>query len=170
MSSLHATRSIDVGRIENALQTLKITLSGPPGAVANYLPVRITGSLAFVSGQIPMAQGQLLASGPVPSVVTPDAARAAARQCVINGLAALRQALDGDLDRIEGVIRLGVFVASDPGFYGQPTVADGASELLVELWGDAGRHARAAVGCVALPLGATVEVELVVALSRNSDR
>lgn len=158
-----------MGRIENALQHLKITLPDPPGAVANYLPVRIAGSLAFVSGQIPMVEGELIASGAVPSVVTPDAARAAARQCVINALAALRQALDGDLDQICGVVRLGVFVASDPDFHGQPAVADGASELLVDLWGDAGRHARAAVGCVALPLGATVEVELVVERVLNSD-
>ena len=105
-----------------------------------------------------------MASGPVPSATRPDIATAAARQCVVNALAALRHTLDGDLDRIEGIVRLGVFVASDRDFHGQPAVADGASELLVSLWGEAGRHARAAVGCVALPLGATVEVELVVQL------
>lgn len=155
-----------MGRIEHALAEQGITLPAPSGAVANYLPVRLAGNLAFVSGQIPLSEGQLCASGPVPSTITPQAAKAAARQCVINALAALQEALGGELDRIEGIVRLGVFVASDRDFHGQSAVADAASELLVTLWGDAGRHARAAVGCMALPLGATVEVELVVAISR----
>jgi enamine deaminase RidA (YjgF/YER057c/UK114 family) len=154
-----------MSRIANALNQLNITLPEPPGAVANYLPVREVGQLAFVSGQIPLLKGQLTASGPVPSAIGPDEAKAAARQCVLNALAALSGAIDGGLDRIDGIVRVGVFVASDAGFVGQPAVADAASELLVSIWGDAGRHARAAVGCIALPLGATVEVELVVSLT-----
>ena len=90
--------------------------------------------------------------------------------CVINALAALRVALDGDLDRIEGIVRLGVFVASDPGFTGQPVIANGASDLLVDVFGDAGRHARAAVGSVALPLNATVEVELIAEVRGQGPR
>jgi len=100
-------------------------------------------------------------TGPVPSVVGVEAAAAAARQCAINAVAVLADALDGDLDRVERIVRIGVFVASDPGFHDQPRVANGASELLVEVFGEAGRHARAAVGSVGLPIGATVEVEMV---------
>jgi enamine deaminase RidA (YjgF/YER057c/UK114 family) len=150
-----------MGRIQNALEAHGITLPEPVGAVANYVPVKVVGNLAFVSGQVPMQDRALVAEGPVPSCVSPEQARRAARVCVINALAALKAALDGDIDRIEGIVRLGVFVASDPGFTGQPAIANGASDLLVEVFGDAGRHARAAVGSVALPLNATVEVELI---------
>jgi enamine deaminase RidA (YjgF/YER057c/UK114 family) len=153
-----------MGHLDSALDRLKITLPEPPRAVADYLPVRLVQGLAFVSGQIPFQNGVLMACGTVPSAVSPDVAKAAARQCIINALAALKRSLDGDLDRIKGIVRLGVFVASDAGFTGQPDIADGASGLLVELFGDAGRHARAAVGSVALPLNASVEVELVVEL------
>jgi enamine deaminase RidA (YjgF/YER057c/UK114 family) len=109
-----------------------------------------------------MVEGAMTARGPVPSAVTIDAARAAARQCALNALAVISDALEGDLDRVARVVRLGVFVCSDPGFADQPKVANGASDLLVEIFGDAGRHARAAVGVIALPLGATVEVDMVV--------
>lgn len=153
-----------MGQVEAALDRLEIALPEPPGAVADYLPVRLAQGLAFVSGQIPLQDGALLACGSVPSEVSPEVARSAARQCVLNGLAALKAALHGDLDRIKGVVRLGVFVASDAGFGGQPGIADGASGLLVEIFGDAGRHARAAVGSTALPLNASVEVELIVEL------
>jgi enamine deaminase RidA (YjgF/YER057c/UK114 family) len=97
--------------------------------------------------------------------VRPEEAQACARQCVLNGLAAAADLLDGGLERIRRVIRVGVFVASDPGFPAQPQVANGASLLLLELLGEDGRHARAAVGSVALPLGAPVEVEMILEVS-----
>ena len=147
--------------VEKRLEEAGVTLPEAPKPVAAYVPAVKVGNLVFVSGQVPLREGELVAKGPVPSVVDPAAAAAAARQCVINALAVLAAALDGDLDRVRRIVRLGVFVASDPGFDGQPQVANGASELLIEIFGDAGRHARAAVGSVGLPLGATVEVDLI---------
>jgi enamine deaminase RidA (YjgF/YER057c/UK114 family) len=129
--------------------------------VAAYLPAVRVGDLVFLSGQIPLQDGRLVARGPVPSAVSPQQARGAARTCALNALAVLAASLDGDLDRVRRIVRVGVFVASDPGFSDQPQVANGASDLLVEIFGDSGRHARAAVGSVALPLGATVELEMV---------
>ena len=158
-----------MGRLENALEQLGIALPEPVGAVANYVPVKLVGNLAYVSGQVPMRDGVLVATGPVPSSVSPEAAQRAARVCAINALAALRGALDGDLDRVAGIVRLGVFVASDPGFNGQAAIANGASDLLVEVLGDAGRHARAAVGSVALPINATVEVEMIALIEEALD-
>lgn len=127
-------------------------------------PLAATG-LLFISGQIPMRDGRLVASGPVPSHATLEQAREAARQCTLNGLAAARAAL-GSLDRIEGVVRVGCFVACDPSFTDHPKVANGASELLEAIFGEAGRHARAAVGAPSLPLGATVEVEFLFLVRR----
>ncbi|MDG1837675.1 MAG: RidA family protein [Phycisphaerales bacterium] len=154
-----------MSRIEAKLSSLGVDLPDPPAPVAAYVPVRVVGDLAYVSGQIPMIRGKIMAKGPVPSIVSPEDAAQAARLCAINGLAALRQSL-GDLDRIKGIVRLGVFVASDAGFTGQPAVANGASEFLVEIFGEAGRHVRAAVGSVSLPLGVTVEVEMTVECSQ----
>lgn len=138
-----------------------ITLPHAPAPVAAYVPAVQTGSLVFISGQVPFKDGELLATGPVPSKVSLEQAQQAARQCLFNALAVLNDHLDGDLDRIERIVRLGVYVCSDPEFTGQPKVANGASELLGELMGEAGKHARAAVGSIALPLGATVEVEMI---------
>ncbi len=147
--------------VQQRLQDAGVTLPPAPKPVAAYVPWVRAGDLVFVSGQIPLSGGVLTAEGPVPSRVTPDDAASAARLCVINAMAVLADALDGDLDRVRRIVRLGVFVASDPGFHGQPQVANGASELLLEVFGEAGRHTRAAVGSVGLPLGATVELEMV---------
>ena len=147
------------------LAALGLALPAAPRPVAAYVPSVRVGDLVFVSGQIPLADGQLTAQGPVPSAVSPEEARGAARLCCLNALAVLADALAGDLDRVRRIVRVGVFVASDPGFTDQPQVANGASELLGELFGASGRHARAAVGSVALPLGATVELELVAQVS-----
>lgn len=144
------------------LQQLGLQLPQAPKPVAAYVPAVRTGNLIIVSGQIPFANGKLICTGPVPSVVSIDSARAAARQCVLNGLAVLADLLDGDLEQIQRIVRLGVFVCSDAGFGDQPKVANGASELLQDIFGEAGRHARAAVGSIALPLNATVEVEMLV--------
>jgi len=151
--------------VQQRLADAGVILPAAPRPVAAYVPFVRVGDLVFVSGQIPLRDGGLTATGPVPSKVTVEVATTAARQCVINAVAVLSDALDGDLDRVRRIVRLGVFVCSDAGFEGQPTVANGASELLLEVFGDAGRHARAAVGSVGLPLGATVEVELIAQVS-----
>ncbi len=148
--------------IAQRLEELGITLPEAPSPVAAYVPAVQVGSLVYVSGQVPFMDGALVCSGSVPSVVSVEDATAAARMCAINGLAVLSSHLGGQLDRIQRIVRLGVFVASDTGFHDQPRVANGASELMQEVFGDAGRHARAAVGSIALPLGATVEVEMIV--------
>ncbi|MHC5024471.1 MAG: RidA family protein [Planctomycetota bacterium] len=146
-----------------------LSLPDAPRPVAAYVPAVRTGNLVFVSGQVPFDEGRLLATGPVPSVVSVDDAQVAARQCVLNGLAVVSDVLGGRLDQVRRVVRLGVYVCSDSGFHDQPRVANGASELLQDLFGDAGRHARAAVGSVALPLGATVEVEMIVEVATSAD-
>lgn len=145
---------------ESRLQALGLTLPTPPKPVAAYIPFRRSGNLLFISGQIPSVEGKLIASGRVPSDVSIEQAQECARRCVLNGLAVAKSAI-GELSNIKQVIRLGVFVACDPTFTDHPKVGNGASELLVELFGDAGRHARAAVGAPSLPLGAPVEVELL---------
>jgi enamine deaminase RidA (YjgF/YER057c/UK114 family) len=147
--------------VQERLKSLGISLPAAPKPVAAYIPFVRAGDLVFVSGQIPMLAGKLTASGPVPSAVSVENAQAAARQCILNGLAVLNDALGGDLGRVRQIVRLGVFVCCDAGFTDQPKVANGASELLVQIFGDPGRHARAAVGSIALPLGATVEVEMI---------
>ncbi|MHC5004501.1 MAG: RidA family protein [Planctomycetota bacterium] len=148
--------------VRRRLADLGLTLPSAPSPVAAYVPAVRTGSLVFISGQVPFSGGELIAHGPVPHDTAVDDAVACARQCVLNGLAVLSDALDGDLDRVEQIVRVGVFVASSPGFTDQPLVANGASELLQAVFGDRGRHARAAVGSVALPLNAPVEVEMIV--------
>ncbi len=146
---------------ESRLEQLGIALPDAPAAVAAYQPVRCVGSMAFVSGQIPIRDGSLQAVGRVGEGVSPEKAVEAARLCGINALAALRGALGGSLDRVAGIIRVGVFVAAPSDFQGHPAVADGASRLFLEVFGDAGRHARAAVGAPSLPLGVPVEVEVL---------
>lgn len=145
---------------EQALASLGIALPTPPKPVAAYIPCVRAGLELFISGQIPMSDGKLLMTGPLPQAGSVEDASAAARQCALNALAVARAEL-GSLDRIGRVIKLGVFVACEPGFGDQPKVANGASELMVQVFGESGRHARAAVGCSALPLNATVEVEFI---------
>ena len=130
----------------------------PP--VAAYVPAVRSGDLVFTSGQLPMVEGALPAMGKVGAMVTPEQAKELARTCALNGLAAV-EALVG-LDSVVRIVKVVGFVASTPEFTGQPAVVNGASELLGEVFGDAGQHARSAVGVAALPLDAPVEVELVV--------
>lgn len=146
--------------IEDRLEALGIELPPAPEPVASYIPVKVIGDLAFVAAQIPMEHGAVTVQGIVGDGVTTDEASAGARRCAIQALAALKAAL-GSLDRVKGIVKLEVFVASAPGFTDQPSVANGASDLLVEIFGAQGRHARAAVGVPALPLGAAVEVGLL---------
>ncbi|MGC3966489.1 MAG: RidA family protein [Pirellulales bacterium] len=145
--------------IEARLANLGLTLPAAPKPVAAYIPCVRTGNLVVVSGQLPFAAGKLLATGKVPSVVDLEQAQECARQCVLNGLAILKEELQGDWTKFVRVVRIGVFVQSDGDYYEQPQVANGASQLLVDIIGDAGKHARAAVGVNALPLNAPVEVE-----------
>lgn len=147
--------------IESKLAELGLVLPAAPKPVAAYVPCVRTGNLVVVSGQLPFAAGQLLAVGRVPSVVDLDQAQECARQCVLNGLAILKAELEGDWSRLVRVVRVGAFVQSDDGYGGQPQVANGASELLGKILGDAGKHARAAVGVNALPLDAPVEIEFM---------
>ncbi len=149
------------GRIARRLAELGLSLPAAPRPVASYVPAVRAGDLVFVSGQIPFREGKVVATGRVPSQLSLEAAREGAAQCAMNALAVLADQLGGDLDRVRRIVKLSVFVACDPDFHGQPQVANGASDLLVEIFGEAGRHARAAVGAPALPLGAAVEVELV---------
>ncbi len=144
------------------LASLGLWLPAAPQPVASYVAAVRSGNLIFVSGQLPLKDGKLTGAGTVPSSMTLDAAQAAARICVLNALAIIDRALDGEWSRFVRVVRLGVFVASDDGFTEQSRVANGASDLLVEVFGEAGRHARAAVGVNALPLGAAVELEMAV--------
>jgi enamine deaminase RidA (YjgF/YER057c/UK114 family) len=148
--------------IERRLLELGLKLPAAPKPVAAYIPAVRTGNLIFISGQVPFADGKLICTGPVPSAVSIDEARQAARQCVLNGLAVLADVMQVKLDHVQKIVRLGVFVCSDAGFGDQPKVANGASELLQDIFGERGRHARAAVGSIALPLNATVEVEMIV--------
>lgn len=147
--------------IEERLAELGIILPPAPQPVASYIPVKVVGDLAWVAAQIPMQDGAVTVAGKVGGEVTTDDANAGARRCALQALAALQAAL-GTLDRVKGIVKLDVFVASAPGFTDHPKVANGASDLLVEVFGDEGRHARAAVGVPELPLGAAVEVALLV--------
>ncbi|QQQ76710.1 RidA family protein [Saccharothrix sp. 6-C] len=142
------------------LAELGVELPEVAAPVAAYVPAARTGQLVFTSGQLPFVKGSLAATGKVGGDVSPEEAKAHARTCALNALAAI-DALVG-LDKVVRVVKLVGFVASAEGFTGQPAVINGASDLLGEVFGEAGRHARAAVGVAELPLGAPVEVELIV--------
>ena len=146
---------------ERRLTELGIDLPPVAAPVASYVPVVVSGSLAFVAGQVPLSEGKLLWSGKLGAELDVPAGAQAARRCGLQALAALRSEL-GSLDRIRRVVRVGVFVASAEGFIDQPKVANGASDLFAEVFGEPGRHAGAAVGVAELPLGAPVEVEVTV--------
>lgn len=154
------SRSMNETTLTSRLDASGIRLPAVSGPFGAYVPARRTGNLVFVAGQLPTKDGKLLASGQVPSRCSIEQAQAAARQCVVNALAAAKTVVP-DLNALVGVVRVGVFVSSDIGFTEQPKVANGASELLLELFGDPGQHARAAVGVNTLPLDAAVEVEFL---------
>jgi enamine deaminase RidA (YjgF/YER057c/UK114 family) len=145
---------------EARLQELGIVLPPPPAAAGLYASVVQTGSLLFVAGQVPVAGGKVVRTGKCGAEVSIEDGQELARICTLNALAAVRQHL-GSLDRVTQVVRVGGFVASASGFTDQPKVVNGASQLLIDIFGDAGRHARAAVGVAELPLGVPVEVEFL---------
>ena len=148
--------------ISDRLAELGIELPQAAAPVAAYVPVVVTGSLAHVSGQLPFVGGQLV-TGRLGEDVSLEQGHAAARACGLMILAQLDAAL-GSLERVERIVKLGAFVNSVAGFTDQPQVANGASELMAEIFGEAGKHARSAVGVPVLPLGAAVEVDAIVAL------
>ena len=153
-----------MGAVDDRLAELGLVVPDVVAPLAAYVPAVIDGSRVYVSGQVPMVDGALAEVGPVgegEGLVSPARAKELAAVCALNALAAVRSVV-GDLDRVVRVVKVVGFVASDPRFTGQPGVVNGASELFRAVFGDAGVHARSAVGVAALPLGAPVEVEVVL--------
>jgi enamine deaminase RidA (YjgF/YER057c/UK114 family) len=151
------------GAVATRLAELGLTLPEVVPPLASYQPAVRSGSYVYTSGQLPMVDGKLPATGKVGAEVTPEQAKELARVCALNALAAVKS-VTGDLDRVARVVKVVGFVASDPSFTGQPAVVNGASELLGEVLGEKGVHARSAVGVAVLPLDAPVEVEIQVEL------
>ena len=149
-----------MSELDDRLVELGVIIPSVAKPVAAYVPAVIVGNLVYTSGQLPSVEGKLAFTGKVGAEVDADTARDLARTCVLNGLAAAKNVL-GSLDRITRVVKVVGFVASDPSFTGQPGVINGASELLGEIFGDAGTHARSAVGVAVLPLDAPVEIEFL---------
>jgi enamine deaminase RidA (YjgF/YER057c/UK114 family) len=147
--------------IEDRLSELRIVLPAAPKPAGSYIPVVISGNLAFVSGQIPMQDGKVVFTGKVPSEKSVEEAQKAARLCAINILAQLKSNLDS-LDKITKVVRLSGFVNSTPEFSEQPKIINAASDLFFEIFGEKGKHSRIAVGVASLPLNSTVEIDAVV--------
>jgi enamine deaminase RidA (YjgF/YER057c/UK114 family) len=148
-------------RLDDRLAELGIVIPSVSTPAGAYVPAVVTGNLVFTAGQLPFVDGVLPATGKVGAEVDADAAKTYARTCALNALAAA-QSVIGSLDRVTRVVKVVGFVASDPSFSGQPGVINGASELLGELFGDAGLHARSAVGVAVLPLDSPVEIELIL--------
>ena len=148
-------------RIEEKLKSLNIVLPSTAAPAANYIPYTRTGSLVFIAGQICQTDGKPMCVGKVGSAVDLATAQKAARVCALNILSALKAACGGDLDKVTRCVRLGGFVNVAPGFTDVPLVVNGASDLIVEVFGDAGRHARTAIGVAELPRNVTVEVDAV---------
>lgn len=148
---------------EAKLKELGVTLPDPPKPVANYVPVVRVGDLLFLSGVLPSRDGQLIMTGKLGGNLTIEHGIEASRVAVLNGLSIIRSAA-GSLDRVKQIVKMVGHIASAPGFTDQPQVLNGASDLLVSLFGDAGRHARVAVGAAELPRQAPVEIELIVQL------
>ena len=150
-----------MGKVESKLNELNLSLPDAPKPVAAYIPAKQTGKLVFTAGQLPMVNGELISKGLLGKDVEIDEANKAARICTLNALAAIKGVI-GDLDRIKQIVRVVGYVASVPTFTQQPAVVNGASELLLEIFGENGKHARSAVGMAVLPLNASVEIELTV--------
>jgi len=150
-----------MGHIDARLAELGISLPAVATPVASYVPAMTSGNLLFTAGQLPFVDGTLLATGKVGAEVSASAAAELARVCALNALAAAHSVL-GSLDKVTRIVKVNGFVASAPDFIGQPQVLNGASEVLADIFGDKGLHARAAVGVAVLPLDAPVEVEVIL--------
>jgi enamine deaminase RidA (YjgF/YER057c/UK114 family) len=153
--------SAEGGTPEERLASMGLSVPEVAKPVAAYIPAVRSGNHVYTSGQLPMREGQLITTGKVGGEVSPEEAVECARQCALNAIAAVRAEI-GDLAQVKRIVKVVAFVASTPDFTGQPGVANGASELFGEAFGDAGRHARSAVGVPVLPLDSPVEVELIV--------
>ena len=153
------------GKIESRLKDLGITLPTPPAPVASYVPYVISGNLVFISGQVTATPDGLKYVGTVGKEISVEDGKAAARLCAVNLIAQVKAAAGGDLDRVKRCVKVTVFVNAIPGFAQHPEVANGASDLFVEVFGDAGKHARAAVGAGSLPRNVATEVEAVFELA-----
>ncbi|MGI0047120.1 MAG: RidA family protein [Nitrosotalea sp.] len=151
--------------IEEKLVSMNISLPTPPKPAGSYIPVVRTGNLVFVSGQIPIKEGKVEFQGKVPTDVSSDTAKQAAKLCIINVLAQLKAEL-GTLDKISRIVRVSGFVNSAPDFIEQPKIINAASDLLFEIFGDKGKHSRIAVGVASLPLNATVEIDMIAEISQ----
>ncbi len=147
------------GRIDARLKELKIELPDAPAPAANYIPYVVTGNLVFVSGQVPRFKGQYVHVGKVGETLTLEDGQKSARLCALNLIAQLKAACGGDLDRVKRVVKLGGFVNSTPNFANHPQVINGASDLMGEIFGEAGKHARFAVGVADLPGNVATEVD-----------
>jgi len=149
------------GSVDNRLAELGITLPNAAAPAANYVPAVQSGAMLYISGQLPMVDGKPSHVGQLGAEIDAEAGADCARNCAINIIAQAKQAL-GDLDRVKRVVKLVGFVNSAPGFTEQPKVVNGASNLFVDVFGDAGRHARSAVGVAELPFGVSVEIEAIL--------
>jgi enamine deaminase RidA (YjgF/YER057c/UK114 family) len=150
--------------LDRRLSELGLVLPKPAAPVAAYVPSVLAGGLLHISGQLPFREDGSLIVGRLGESIDVPAGFEAARRCGLMLLAQIGAALDGDFDRIERIVKLGVFISSTPQFTDQPKVANGASELMADVLGDIGRHARSAVGVPVLPLGAAVEIDAIVAI------
>ena len=149
------------GKIDARLKELGIALPEPPAPVASYVPYVVSGNLVFVSGQVTMSTDGLKYVGKVGADISLEDGKAAARLCAVNVIAQVKAACGGDLDRVKRCVKVGVFVNAVPDFTQHPEVANGASDLFQDVFGDAGKHSRAAVGAGSLPRGVAAEVEAV---------
>ena len=153
------------GKVESRLKDLGIQLPTPPAPVASYVPYVVSGNLVFISGQVTVTADGLKYVGTVGKEISVEDGKAAARLCAVNLIAQVKAAAGGDLDRVKRCVKVTVFVNAVPGFTQHPEVANGASDLFVEVFGDAGKHARAAVGAGSLPRNVATEVEAVFELA-----
>ena len=152
------------GRIDTRLAELGITVPDAPAPAANYVPWVVSGGMLFIAGQVPMRDGAVAHTGALGRDADLEQGIAAAKLCALNNIAQMKAAL-GDLDRVARIVKITVFVNSAADFTDQPKVANGASDFLVSVFGDAGRHARSAVGASALPLNSSVEIESIVEIA-----
>ena len=153
-----------MSKVEQRLSELGFTLPEVATPAGSYLPAMISGNLVFTAGQIPVIEGKLMATGKLGAEITVEYGAEIAQRCALNALAAVKSVI-GDLDRVKQVVKSVGFVSSVPEFTAQPSVINGASEFLQQVFGDAGKHARSAVGVSVLPLDAPVEIELIVEFS-----
>jgi enamine deaminase RidA (YjgF/YER057c/UK114 family) len=161
-------RRVDDAEILRRLGKLGLELPATPVALASYVPVTQAGALAFVAGQVAMLDGQLLHPGKLGSQVSVEMGQEAAARTALQALSALRDHLGGRLDRLRRILQLTVFVAADAEFVEHPKVANGASDVLIEVLGPNGRHARAAIGVASLPLGASIEITMIAEVSEEA--